>query len=106
MTDRFRESGGIEPLIDGPVGNTIRLALNQIRIFEVIAVILAVVTLIDELRTAGIIAEDRSNAPSTQNFPRHHVSVFTQLGNGVYGGDRQVITLGGQACRADRKYVG
>ena len=42
MADRFRESGGIEPLIDGPVGNTIRLAGNKIRIFEVIAVILAV----------------------------------------------------------------
>lgn len=83
MADSFRESGGIEPLIDGPVGNTIRLAGNKIRIFEVIAVILAVVTLRDELRTAGIILEDRSNAPSIQKAPRHRVSVIIQFGKVV-----------------------
>src|ERR1700723_24545 len=99
MADSFRESRGIEPLIDGPVRNTIRLAGNKIRIFEVIAVILAVVTLRDELRTAGMILEDRSNPPSTQKSPRHRVSVLVQLGNGVYGGDRQVITLVGQPVR-------
>src|SRR3984957_15319625 len=83
MADSFRESGGIEPLIDGPVGNTIGLALHKIRIFEVIAVILAVITLIDELRTAGIVLEDPSNGPSTQKLPRQRVSVLVQLGNVV-----------------------
>ena len=78
------------------MGNTIRLAGNKVRIFEVIAVILAVVTLIDELRAAGIILEDRSNGPSPQKLPRQRVSVLIQLGNVVDDGDRQVITLFGQ----------
>src|SRR5215469_13550212 len=99
MADRFRESGCIEPLIDGPMGNTIRLAGNKIRIFEVIAVILAVRTLMDELRTAGIILEDRSNAPSIKKAPRHRVSLMIQFRKVVHDGDRQVIALFVQPVR-------
>ena len=99
MADSFSESGGIEPLIDGPVGNTIWLAGNKVRIFKVVAVILAVRTLIDELRTAGIILEDRSNAPSIQKAPRHRISLMTQFGKVVHEGDRQVVTLFVQPVR-------
>src|SRR5215471_16758186 len=99
MADSFSESGGIEPLIDGPVGNTIWLVGNEIRIFEVVAVILAVRTLINELRTAGIILEDRSDAPPIQEATRQRIPARTQFGKVIDGSDRQVMTLFGQPVR-------
>src|SRR5579862_4429517 len=93
MADGLGESGGIEPLIDRPVGNAIRLAGNKIRIFEVIAVILAVRTLIDELRAAGIILEDRSHAPSIHKAPHDRASLLTQLGKVIQEGHCQIVTL-------------
>ena len=99
MTHGFGEFSSIEPLVDGSIVNTMWLARDKVRILEVIAVILAIRTLMDIKRTAGIILEDRVDGPSIQKVPRCRVPILIQLGKIVQDGEREVIAPIGQPVR-------